>query len=193
MIDPPRSDEGLDVWFARRLEARGIARRRRSFPASRVAAVAALAVAVAVLLVVLWGAQGSSSSSPATSTPTTTSPPPSSSGSTGSAKKKTRPPVPWNQIHLTVLNGTATTGLAATTQSQLQSAGWTVTGVGDATTPTFTNSMVVYPPGKKALATTVANKLHLSPPVAVANATGVPSTITTVTVVVGSDGLPTVS
>lgn len=189
MIDPPRSDEGLDVWFTRRLQAKGLTTGRRSFPAARVAAVVALGIAVIVLLVVLWGAQGSSSSAPPAST--ATNPPttqPSSSSSTTKPKTK---PVPWNQVHLTVLNGTSTTGLASTTQSKLQTAGWTVSGVGDATSPTFTNSLVVYPPGKKAQATTVANKLQLSPPVALASASGVPSDITTVTVVVGSDGLPT--
>ena len=47
-FDPPRGDEGLDDWFARRLEAQGIKAGGRASPIARILAVVALVGALAV-------------------------------------------------------------------------------------------------------------------------------------------------
>ena len=52
-------DEGLDDWFARRLEAQGIRARRPRIPAARIGAVVALAAAIFIFGWVLQGASGS--------------------------------------------------------------------------------------------------------------------------------------
>ncbi len=59
--------------------------------------------------------------------------------------------------------------------------------VGGATVDT---TEVVYPPGKKAKAQTVATKLGLDAPVALADVPQVPQDLTTVAIVLGPEGLP---
>jgi len=194
-LDPPRSDEGLDDWFARRLEAKGIRSGRPQLPLARVLAVAALAVAVGLLLWVLTGIGGGSSTAANTHTgngPTTSPPPPASSGSTGTTK--TTPKIPWKTIPLEIFNGfSATVPAAATAQSQLQSLGWTVTTINNTSPQSTTTTFVVYPPGKLAAAKVVAHRLRLGKPVPLAQATaqGVPSTLTSVAIVLGPSGIPT--
>jgi hypothetical protein len=191
--DPPRGDEGLDDWFARRLESHGIDSGRRPGSSARVVAVSALAVAVVLLVWVLYSAGGSGSSS--ASSPTTPTIPPAgsqkaktSSNSTGTTNAAA--PVPWNQVHVTVLNGTTTPNLAASAQSTLTAAGWNIAGAGDAS-PEFTTTEVVYPPGKQVPAQTVAKKLGLTavPESSISGFTSTPP-LTTVAVVLGPSGLP---
>jgi LytR cell envelope-related transcriptional attenuator len=192
--DPPRGDEGLDDWFARRLESHGIDSGRRPGSSARVIAVGALAVAVALLVWVLYAAGGSGSSS--ASSPTTSTVPPTgtqatSSGTSGnSGTTPVAPAVPWNQVHVTVLNGTTTPNLAASAQSTLTAAGWNIAGAGDAS-PEFTTTEVVYPPGKQVPAQTVAKKLGLTavPESSVSGFTTTPP-LTTVAIVLGPGGLP---
>lgn len=192
--DPPRGDEGLDDWFARRLESHGIDPGRRSGSRARVVAVSALAVAVALLVWVLYSAGGSGSSSASSPTPPHVPPAGSqakSSGNTGtSGTTPAPPPVAWNQVHVTVLNGTTTPNLAASVQSTLTAAGWNVAGAGDAS-PEFTTTEVVYPPGKQVPAQTVAKKLGLTavPESSIDGFTTTPP-LTTVAVVLGPGGLP---
>lgn len=193
--DPPRGDEGLDDWFARRLESHGIDSGRRPGSSARVVAVGALAVAVVLLVWVLYSAGGSGSSS--ASSPTTPTIPPagsqkantsSSSNNTGTTNAPA--PVPWNQVHVTVLNGTTTPNLAGSAQSTLTAAGWNIAGAGDAS-PEFTTTEVVYPPGKQVPAQTVAKKLGLTavPESSISGFTSTPP-LTTVAVVLGPSGLP---
>ena len=54
-FDPPRGDEGLDDWLARRLEAQGIVANRPGFPTARILAVLGL---VAALLALFWVISG---------------------------------------------------------------------------------------------------------------------------------------
>jgi LytR cell envelope-related transcriptional attenuator len=192
--DPPRGDEGLDDWFARRLESHGIDSGRRSGSSARVVAVGALAVAVILLVWVLYAAGGSGSSA---SSPTTSRIPPAgtqanSSGTSANSDTTTAPPpVPWNQVHVTVLNGTTTPNMASNAQSALTAAGWSIAGAGDAS-PEFTTTEVVYPPGKQVPAQTVAKKLGLTA-VPESSISGFATTppLTTVAIVLGPDGLPT--
>ena len=57
-FDPPRGDEGLEDWFARRLESQGIKARRARIPFARILAVVALAAALIALVFVLKAASG---------------------------------------------------------------------------------------------------------------------------------------
>ncbi len=191
--DPPRGDEGLDDWFARRLESHGIDSGRRPGSSARVIAVGALAVAVVLLVWVLYSAGGSGSSS--ASSPTTPTIPPAGSqkaktGSNSTGTTNAPAPVPWNQVHVTVLNGTTTPNLAGSAQSALTAAGWNIAGAGDAS-PEFTTTEVVYPPGKQVPAQTVAKKLGLTavPESSISGFTSTPP-LTTVAVVLGPGGLP---
>jgi hypothetical protein len=191
--DPPRGDEGLDDWFARRLESHGIDSGRRPGSSARVVAVGALAVAVVLLVWVLYSAGGSGSSS--ASSPTTPTIPPAGSQKANTSSNNTGTtnapaPVPWNQVHVTVLNGTTTPNLAGTAQSTLTAAGWNIAGAGDAS-PEFTTTEVVYPPGKQVPAQTVAKKLGLTavPESSISGFTSTPP-LTTVAVVLGPSGLP---
>ena len=191
--DPPRGDEGLDDWFARRLESHGIDSGRRPGSSARVIAVGALAVAVVLLVWVLYSAGGSGSSS-ASSPPTTPTIPPTGSQkantSSNTGTTNTPAPVPWSQVHLTVLNGTTTPNLAGSAQSALTAAGWNIAGAGDAI-PEFTTTEVVYPPGKQVPAQTVAKKLGLTavPESSISGFAATPP-LTTVAVVLGPSGLP---
>ena len=69
-FDPPRGDEGLDDWLARRLEAQGIVANRPGFPTARILAVVGLVAALGALFWVISSAGGGSSST----APTTTHP-----------------------------------------------------------------------------------------------------------------------
>jgi LytR cell envelope-related transcriptional attenuator len=192
-LDPPRSDEGLDDWFARRLEAKGIRSGKPQLPLARVLAVAALAVAVGLLLWVLTGIGGSSTAANTHTGggPTASPPPPTSSGSTGTTK--TTPKIPWKTIPLEIFNGfSQTVPAAATAQSQLQAQGWTVTTINNTSPQSTTTTFVVYPPGKLAAAKVVAHRLHIKQvlPLAQATAQGVPSTLASVAIVLGPSGIP---
>ncbi|HEX3330001.1 MAG TPA: LytR C-terminal domain-containing protein [Gaiellales bacterium] len=194
-FDPPRGDEGLDDWFARRLEAQGIRARRPRIPAARVAALAALGAAIFIFGWVLQGASGGSSAT------TTTTPPPTHHHATTS--NGTTPPggtgkVPakhtkaqWKQIPLTVLNGFGGANAASTAESQLRAAGWHVVSAADAASNETQSTIVVYVPGKLSQAKVVASKLGLPPPVPIASAPGVLSTQTDgVAIVLGPNQLP---
>jgi hypothetical protein len=189
-LDPPRGDEGLDDWFARRLQAQGIVASRTGFPTARILAVGFLVIALLVLGWVLSGI-GSSGSTTAASTPsttghTTTGGPPA----TGPGKKR----VAWRTIPLTVLNGYGGAGAATTAETQLRTAGWKVTGVANAGTTSVTATAVVFVPGQKALAVIVARRLHLPPPVKLADVAGLqPASIDGVAIVLGPNGLPSLS
>lgn len=192
-FDPPRGDEGLDDWFARRLEAQGIRARRPRIPAARVAAVVALVAALFIFGWVLEGASGGSSATTTTTppthhTPTTatgTTPP----GGTGTVPAK-HATAQWKQIPLTVLNGFGGTNAASTAQTQLRAAGWHVVSIGDAS-PVTQSTIVVYVPGKLAQAKVVAKRLGLPPPVPIGQAQGVlPTQTDSVAIVLGSNLLP---
>jgi LytR cell envelope-related transcriptional attenuator len=192
-FDPPRGDEGLDDWFARRLEAQGIRARRPRIPVARVLALGALAAAIFIFGWVLQSASGGSSSVTTTTPPTHhntanangTTPP----GGTGTVPAK-HARAQWKQIPLTVLNGFGGANAAATAQSQLRAAGWHVVSVADASHETQ-STIVVYVPGKLAQARIVAHRLGLPPPVPIASAPGVLSTQTDgVAIVLGPNLLP---
>jgi hypothetical protein len=190
-FDPPRGDEGLDDWFARRLEAQGIRARRPRIPAARVGAVVAL---VAALFIFGWVLQSASGGSSATTTPPTHHTPATAKGTTPPGGTGTVPAkhakAPWEQIPLTVLNGFGGANAAATAQSQLRAAGWHVVSIGDASHETQ-STIVVYVPGKLSQAKVVAHRLGLPPPVPIDQAQGVLSTQTDgVAIVLGSNLLP---
>jgi LytR cell envelope-related transcriptional attenuator len=169
-FDPPRGDEGLDDWFARRLEAQGIVASRPGFPMARILAVVGLVAALGALFWVISGTGGGTGG-----------------GKTGGAK------VNWRSIPLTVLNGYGATGAAGQVQQQLTEQGWTVVGASNASTSSITQTVVVYAPGKLKAAKAVAKRLHLPAPVALANATGVAEAPPGgVAILLGSDGLPAV-
>jgi hypothetical protein len=188
-FDPPRGDEGLDDWFARRLEAQGIKARRMRPPIARILAVVALVGALAALGWVLAGA--SSKTTAATTILKTTTPPANTGGGstqTGSTKA-TKPE--WKKIPITVLNGfDPAQSAAGAAKTQLVKVGWHVVGVADASPDTH-STIVVYAPGKLAWAKIVAKRLGLGTPVAIATAPGVVSTQTdSVAIVLGPNLLP---
>jgi hypothetical protein len=115
-FDPPRGDEGLDDWFARRLEAQGIVANRAGFPTARILAVLGLVVALGALFWVISGTGGSSTSA----TPTPQQPhatTPTSHGQQGGSKNGAK--IDWRTVPLTVPNGYGATGAAAPRQQQL--------------------------------------------------------------------------
>lgn len=189
-FDPPRGDEGLDDWFARRLEAQGIKAGRRRVPVARVLALAAL---LGTLAAFGWILNSASSGSSASSTGTQTTHqtvPTGGTGSTGKSTKKTKKPL-WRKIPLTILNGfDPAQSAAGTAKTQLARAGWKVIGVADAGTST-TQTIVVYVPGKLAWAKVVAKRLGLPAPVPIAQAAGVlPTQTDNVAIVLGPNLLP---
>jgi hypothetical protein len=189
-FDPPRADEGLDDWFARRLESQGISAGRRGIPVARVLALLALIATLGAFGWILNGATGSSTSTttpPATHPKTSTGGPTGSTGTTGT--KKTRKPL-WQRTPLTVLNGFGGANAAATAKSQLARAGWNVIGVSDAGTST-TQTIVVYVQGKLGIARIVAQRLGLPAPVPIAQAPGVvPTQTDNIAIVLGPNLLP---
>ena len=186
-FDPPRGDEGLDDWFARRLESQGIKARRARIPIARILAVVALAAALIALIFVLKAASGSSSTAPTTAA--TQPAPPTGATTTGTSAKKAVKPL-WKRVKLTVLNGFGGPNAAGTAKVDLQRAGWTVIGVGDAAPDTQT-TIVVYVQGFLSQARVVAARLGLPAPVPIDQAVGVISTQTdSVAIVLGPNGLP---
>jgi LytR cell envelope-related transcriptional attenuator len=188
-FDPPRGDEGLDDWFARRLEAQGISAGRRRIPVARVLAVLAL---VATLATFGWILNGVTSGSTSTTTKTTSSQSttPTSGTTTTSTTHKAKKPA-WQRIPLTILNGFGGANAAGTVKLQLQRAGWHVLAAADAAQPTTTATIVVYVPGKLSSAKIVARRLGLGAPVPIASASGVLSTQTDgVAIVLGPNLLP---
>ena len=191
-FDPPRGDEGLDDWFARRLEAQGIRARRSRLPAARIGAVVALVGALFVFGWVLQSASGGSSktTTPPTHTTGATSKATTPQGGTGTTPSK-QAKAQWKHIPLTILNGFGGTNAAATAQTQLQQAGWHVVSVGDAAHETQ-STIVVYVPGKLSQAKIVATRLGLPPPVPIASASGVlPTQTDGVAIVLGPNLLTT--
>jgi LytR cell envelope-related transcriptional attenuator len=192
-FDPPRGDEGLDDWFARRLEAQGIVANRPGFPTARILAVLGLVAALGALF---WVISSADTGSSGTATPPTHSKSIStpSSATTGQGGGKKRSKINWRSIPLTVLNGYGATGAAGAAQQQLTSEGWAVVGASNASTSSVTQTVVVYAPGKYAAAKVVAKRLHLPAPVALADATGVgEAPAGGVAILLGSDGLPAVA
>jgi hypothetical protein len=191
-FDPPRGDEGLDDWLARRLEAQGIVANRAGFPIARILAVVGL---VAALLALFWvissaGNGSSSSGSPVTHTSTGTTPTSTPSTGQGGGKKQK---VKWRTIPITILNGYGGSGAAGAAQQQLTAQGWTVVGASNASTSSVTQTVVVYAPGKLSQAKIVAKRLHLPAPVALASTTGVAQLPDGgIAILLGSDGLPAV-
>lgn len=193
-FDPPRGDEGLDDWFARRLEAQGISANRPGFPTARILAVLGLVVALGALFWVISSAGGGGSAgvTPTTSQPSGTSTPTASTG--GKTGKQVGAKIDWRTIPLTVLNGYGATGAAGAAQQQLTSQGWKVVAASNAATSSVTQTVVVYAPGKLAAAKVVAKRLHLPAPVALADVTGVGTPPAGgVAILLGSDGLPAVA
>jgi hypothetical protein len=188
-FDPPRGDEGLDDWFARRLEAQGIKARRMRPPIARILAVVALVGALAALGWVLAGA--SSKTTAATTIVKSTTPPANTSASNTQAGNTTPKKPEWKKIPITVLNGfDPTQSAAGAAKTQLVKVGWHVVGVADASPDTHA-TIVVYAPGKLAWAKIVAQRLGLGTPVAIATAPGVVSTQTdAVAIVLGPNLLP---
>jgi LytR cell envelope-related transcriptional attenuator len=186
-FDPPRGDEGLDDWFARRLESQGIKARRARIPFARILAVVALAAALIALVFVLNAASGHSTAAPATHPVTHKTGPTGTTAQTTPAKA--RKPL-WQRVKLTILNGFGGTNAAGSAKVELQRAGWTVIGVGDAS-PVTQSTIVVYVPGFLNQAKVVATRLGLPAPVPIAQAQGVVSTQTdSVAIVLGHNLLP---
>jgi LytR cell envelope-related transcriptional attenuator len=157
-----------------------------------VLAVGALAVAVGLLLWVLTGI-GKTPSSASTNTRTggQTTAPPTQATSTGETPPAKHTKIPWRTIPLEIFNGySPTVPAAATAQAQLQAIGWTITDITNTSPQTTTATYVVYPPGKLAAAKVVAHRLHIKQVVPLARATGVPTTLASVAIVLGPDGLP---
>ena len=189
-FDPPRGDEGLDDWFARRLEAQGISAGRRRIPVARILALAALVGTLAVFGWILNSASSGSSASTITPPKSHATPPPAGTGTTGSGTtKKSKKPL-WQRTPLTVLNGFGGANAAGNAKAQLERAGWNVVSVADAGTST-SQTIVVYVQGKLAIAKIVAKRLGLPAPVPIASAPGVVATQTdNVAVVLGQNLLP---
>jgi hypothetical protein len=194
--EPTGDDAHLEDWFARRLESQGIPSKMPRGINTRILAVGGLAIALLGLIWAFSVAGPSDSASTVTpvsqptstpTTPTTDSGPDNTASGTG---KSTKPKPAWNTITVDVLNGSGISGAAAAASTTLSGAGWHTGVTGDAGTET-TATTVIYAPGHKAEAQVVATKLGLGPPVAIAEAPGVPSTATTgVAIVLGPDGLP---
>jgi LCP family protein required for cell wall assembly len=76
------------------------------------------------------------------------------SGSTATSTPSSA--VPASSIHVDVLNGDGTSGLAATVSGDLHRAGYTVTGTGNGSSFSFTTSQIQYAPGHLAEAQQLA-------------------------------------
>lgn len=183
----PEGEEHLDDWFARRLQSQGIPSRLGGTPTSRMLAIGGLVLA---LLAFLWALSsvGSHSSASSSAPPTTqaTTPAPPANGGGGAAKQKG--PLTWKTVTVDVLNGFGGQGAAASAATQLSQKGWTVGVTGNATG--ITSTEIVYLPGHRKAARIVSKRLGLGPPVAIADATGVPADATKgVAIVLGPDEL----
>jgi hypothetical protein len=193
-FDPPRGDEGLDDWFARRLEAQGIVANRPGFPTARIMAVVGLVAALGALYWVISGTSGGGTgAAPTTTQPSATTTPTTTGGGQGGGKQNGTK-IDWRSVPLTVLNGYGATGAAGAAQQQLTAQGWKVVGASNAATSSVTQTVVVYGPGKLAAAKVVTRRLHLPAPVAFADATGIGAPPAAgVAILLGSDGLPAVA
>jgi len=194
-FDPPRGDEGLDDWLARRLEAQGIVANRPGFPTARILAVLGLVAALLALFWVISGTGGdSNNATPTTTHPAGTTTATATGGGTQGGGTKQSTKVDWRTVPLTVLNGYGATGAAGAAEQQLTTQGWKVVGTSNASTSSITQTVVVYAPGKLRAAKVVARRLHLPPPVALADATGVAQAPAGgIVLLLGSDGLPAVA
>jgi hypothetical protein len=186
-FDPPRGDEGLDDWFARRLEAQGIRAGRRRVPVARVLALAALVGTLGAFGWILNSASGGSKA--ATTAPPRSQPTPPTTGTGTGGKTKAKKPL-WQRTPLTVLNGFGGANAAGAAKAQLVKAGWHVVGIADAGTGTQ-QTIVVYVQGKLRVAKIVAKRLGLPAPVPITQAPGVvPTQTDNVAIVLGPDLLP---
>jgi hypothetical protein len=186
------SDEHLDDWFARRLDAQGIPAKLGGPSTSRILAVVGLGLA---LLAFLWAVSSVGPSSSGTPTATTT--PPATTGTTGGNGSgnggggnslPASGPVTWKNVTVDVLNGFGGNGAAASASTVMRAAGWKVGTTGNASG--ITKTEVVFLPGYKGEAKVVAKKLKLGAPVPIAQAPGVTPTSTNgVAVVLGPDQL----
>jgi LytR cell envelope-related transcriptional attenuator len=176
---PPRVDEGLDAWFARRLEARGIRpRRRRSFrvPVTRLLALAGLFAAIGG---VGWAV---------TSTHHSTTTAGKHRGAHGRARRTA--PISWRSVRVDVLNGYGGGGAATRAAQALRAKGWKVGKVGNAGSHAQ-KTLVIFARGHWLQARAVARRLRLGPPRPIAAAHGVPANATrSVAILIGTQGLP---
>jgi hypothetical protein len=174
-------DEGLDAWFARRLEARGIRpRRRRSFrvPVTRLLALAALFAAIGG---VGWAV---------TSTQHSTSATPAGKHRGGHARRRGAGPISWRAVRVDVLNGYGGGGAATRAAQALRAKGWKVGKVGNAGSQAQ-RTLVIFARGHWLQARAVARELKLGPPRPIAAAHGVPPNATRgVAILLGTQGLP---
>src|SRR5438874_4761383 len=178
-------EEHLDDWFARRLDEQGIPRKLGAAPPSRVLAVVGLALALGAFLWAISSVGSPSGGSADTGTTTPTAPSPGN-GKGGSGKTGGR--VTWKQVTIDVLNGTSVNGGAASATAALQARGWKTGNTGNASG--IAKTEIVFLPGFRKQARVVARKLGLSPPVPIAQASGVPASETSgVALVLGPDQL----
>lgn len=85
-----------------------------------------------------------------------------SSGSGDSAAPSAEPSIPPPGIQVTVRNGTSIDGLAASTATKLESAGFEVTNVGNADSETYDHSVVRHDPELEASADVLADAVSVS-------------------------------
>jgi hypothetical protein len=101
----------------------------------------------------------SSPSPTATTTVTATATPTATASITPTATPTSSTTINKSTISIRVLNGTTTSGLAATVKSQLENAGFTVRTIGNAQNQNYTTGVVYYQSGQKAAADLVLASL----------------------------------
>jgi hypothetical protein len=148
VTQPPRSRPGAQP-------ARGSERRRSRTGMRVVLLIGALAIAGIVVALVLINKGSSPSPSPSNTRAASTAP-------TGRHVKGTVKVTPAN-VTVTVLNGTATAGLADRVATQLTGVGYKQGTVGNASDQTRTATVVAYMPGGRNDALAVARSLKLGP------------------------------
>ncbi|MGZ4246837.1 MAG: LytR C-terminal domain-containing protein [Solirubrobacteraceae bacterium] len=125
----------------------------------RIAMLAVGALVIAAIVVALLHFTNSGGSSPNSTRASNTSNAPS----TSTARHKRTATVVPSAVTVSVLNGTATNGLAGRISSQLSSAGYKPGRVATASDQTRTATIVAYMPGHKTDALAVAKSLKLGP------------------------------
>jgi hypothetical protein len=120
--------------------------------------VVAGALVIAAIVVALLHFTGSGSNSNTTRASNTSNAP-----STTTARRKRTATVVPSTVTVSVLNGTATNGLAGRISNQLNSAGYKQGRVATASDQTRTATIVAYMPGHKSAALAVAKSLKLGP------------------------------
>jgi hypothetical protein len=120
-------------------------------------AVGALVIAAIVVALLHFTNSGSSSPNPTRASNTSNAP------STSTTRHKRASTVVPSAVTVSVLNGTATNGLAGRISSQLSSAGYKPGRVATASDQTRTATIVAYMPGHRADALAVAQSLKLGP------------------------------